>query len=331
MSGAIRTARRPRARLGWAGVVGATLVTAFLVVAVAGSLHGDPLALDAEPLLPPDGRHPFGTDALGRDLLARTGHGAATSAWIAVASVGAATLAALPLGVLIGWFHRRPAASLLRWTIELAQVVPPFVLVVVLLGVTADTDHGVLGVGLTPTSRLVLSLAVAFTPFLTRVVRSATLAELGQDYVEGLRLLGVRRREILLGEVVPNLLPGLAVQVLLALSIAVFAEGGLSYLGLGVPAPAPTLGNLIAEAGTQLLDDAWWYALIPGLVLVAGITGVNLLADVGTDRLLGHRPPTPDEPVAATPLHGSDPATAGPGTPLAGPPLPRPPRPETVS
>lgn len=288
-----------RFRPGWAGGVGAVLLAGFVAVAVVGSFHGDPLTLDAAPLTPPNGQHPFGTDALGRDLLARTGHGAATSAWVALSAVGLATLIALPIGVLTGWYHRRPGATLVTWTVELAQVVPPFVLVVVLLGLTADEDRRLLGVGLTPAWRLILSLAVAFVPFLSRVIRAATVAELAQEYVDGLRLIGVRRREILAREVVPNLVPTITVQVLLALSIAVFAEGGLSYLGLGIPAPHPTLGNLIAEAGTQLLDDAWWYALIPGIVLVAGITGTNLLADGGTDRLLGNRRPGSGDEVDA--------------------------------
>lgn len=294
-------ARRPQGldlswvrTLGWPGILGAALISAFLAVAAAGLLRGDPLALDGTPLTPPGPSHPFGTDSLGRDLLARTGHGAVTSAMVSVVSVGLATAVALPLGILTGWFRRHPVASVVTWAVELVQVVPPFIAVVVLLGLSADTDHQVLGVRLTATGRLILSLAVAFVPFMTRVVRSATMAELSSEYVDGLILLGVRRRELLGREVLPNLAPAVVVQVLLALSVAVFAEGGLSYLGLGVPPPAPTLGNLIAEAGTQLLGDAWWYALIPGLVLVAGITGVNLLADVATDRISGQRTPVPE-------------------------------------
>jgi peptide/nickel transport system permease protein len=124
--------------------------------------------------------------------------------------------------------------------------------------------------------------------------------------VEGLRLIGVPDRQILGREVLPNLVPAVLVQFLLAVSIAVFAEGGLSYLGLGAPAPTPTLGNLIAEAGSQLLDGAWWYALLPGLVLVVGITGVNLLADAATDVAIGDQRPPPEPSAAATDLTTTD-------------------------
>ncbi len=271
---------------------GIVLLGVFATVAVAGHLHGDSLALVGEPLTPPSATHPFGTDFLGRDLLARTGRGATTSALVAGASVGLATLIATPIGMVTGWFSHRGAAKVMRWAVELLQVVPPFVLVVVLLGLTSAPDATVFGSRLSPQWRLIMSLAIGFVPYLTRVIHAATAAERSRDHIEGLRLLGVPQREVLVGEVIPNLAPVVAVQMLLALSLSVFAEGGLSYLGMGVPAPAPTLGNLIAEAGTQLLDGAWWYAVIPGLVLVCGITGINLAADAGADHMVGLRAAT---------------------------------------
>lgn len=294
---------------GWAGRLGVALVVAFVLVAVLGSLRGDPLAMESEGLLPPSLDHPFGTDNLGRDLLARTGHGAATSLLVSVGSVLAATVVALPLGLLAAWHRRRPLDSMVMRTVELAQAVPPFILVIVILGLTSGPERQVLGITLTPTARLVIGLAVGFVPFMTRVVRSAGAGELGQDYVEGLLLIGVRPREVLGREVLPNVLPAVGVQFLLAVSIAVFAEGGLSYLGMGVPAPAPTLGNLIAEAGTQLLDEAWWYALLPGTVLVIGITGLNLLADAATDIALGVREITEAPGPVAEPGAAADIAT----------------------
>ena len=282
---------------------GPTLLALFAAVSLAGHIHGDPLTLAGEPLSPPSTAHPFGTDFLGRDLLARTGHGATTSATVAGASVALAALVATPLGVATGWFAHRRGARALRWSIELLQVVPPFVLVVVLLGLTSAPDATVFGLALSPRWRLVASLAIGFVPYLVRVVHAATVTERRRDHIEGLRLLGVPQREVVVTEVLPNLAPAVAVQMLLALSIAVFAEGGLSYLGLGVPAPEPTLGNLIAEAGTQLLGGAWWYAVIPGLVLVCGIAGINLTADAGTDRMVGLRSAAPsDDPTTTSTL-----------------------------
>lgn len=287
---------------GWAGPAGMVLIVLFAVVAVVGTFRGDPLAMDFESLLPPSLAHPFGTDHLGRDLLSRTGHGAATSMYVSVGSVLAATLVAIPIGLIAAWNRNRLVDTVLLRVVEIAQVVPPFILVVVILGLTSTAEWQILGVSLTPTLRLTLGLAVGFVPYMTRVVRSVAAAELEQDYVEGLRLIGVPNREILGRDVLPNLLPAVLVQFLLAVSIAVFAEGGLSYLGMGAPAPTPTLGNLIAEAGSQFLDGSWWYALLPGLVLVVGITGVNLVADAATDIALGDdRAPSDDTSVDADP------------------------------
>ncbi|CAN5742307.1 hypothetical protein BH10ACT1_BH10ACT1_41490 [soil metagenome] len=203
----------------------------------------------------------------------------------------------MPVGVLAAWHRGRWPDTVLMRVVETAQAVPQFILVILLLGLSGSGDLELWGVTVSLTTRLVACLAIGFVPFFARLTRAAAVAELGEEYVEGLRLLGVRDREVLTREVLPNLVPVVGVQVFLALAIAVFAEGGLSFLGLGVPAPAPTLGNLVAEAGGQLLDDAWWYALIPGLVLVAGITGLNLVGDAATDRVLGARrrgPAVPD-------------------------------------
>ena len=286
--------------LTWVGVV---LLGAYLLIATIGRLHGDPTALVADGALAPSWAHPFGTDALGRDLLARTAEGAWSSMVISVSAVVLSCLVAVPLGLLAAVRTGRWADAVVMRIIETTQVVPPFILVLLLLGLTGSRPMEVGPVTITMSTRIAVCLAIGFVPFFARVTRSATLAELQEPYVDELRRLGVRPREVIGGEVFPNVLPALAVQALLALAIVVFAEGGLSFIGLGVPPPAPTLGNLIAEAGSQLLGSSWWYALIPGLVLVAGITGLNLLSDAVADHLLGQGPlpPEPDGPSTVPP------------------------------
>lgn len=304
--------RRPLGATTWSGIV---LLGGFALLATVGrALAGSPTALVDDVLLPPSTAHPFGTDNLGRDLFARTAEGAWSSLSIAVCAVAVALLVAVPLGVHAAWADGRWTASVAMRVAETVQVVPQFVLVVLILGLTGSGDIERWGLTISTTTRLVLVLALGFVPFFARITRSAAQRELAEDYVDGLRLLGVSNRELLVGEVGPNIAPVVGVQVFLALAIAVFAEGGLSFLGLGVPAPAPTLGNLIAEAGSFLLADAWWYALIPGLVLVAGITGCNLVADAAGDRLLGTTRrvdaaplgPTPPDPTPLDPPSAPD-------------------------
>jgi len=279
--------------LTWVGVV---LLGAYVLIATVGRLHGDPTALVADGALAPSWAHPFGTDSLGRDLLARTAEGAWTSMVISVSAVVLSCLVAVPLGLLAAVRAGRWTDAFVMRIIETTQVVPPFILVLLLLGLTGSRPMEVGPVTVSVNVRIAVCLAIGFVPFFARVTRSAALAELQEPYVEELRRLGVGPREVIGGEVFPNVLPTLAVQALLALAIVVFAEGGLSFLGLGVPPPAPTLGNLIAEAGSQLLGSSWWYALVPGLVLVAGITGLNLLSDAVADHLLGQGP-LPPEPL----------------------------------
>src|SRR5690606_26493453 len=107
-------------------------------------------------------------------------------------------------------------------------------LAVLILGLGGTGDLEIRGVTVSITTRLIICLALGFLPFFARVIRATAVGELQEDYVEHLRLIGVPRREILLREVFPNVVPTIAVQALLAFAIAVFAEGGLSFLGMGV-------------------------------------------------------------------------------------------------
>ncbi|MEO6987169.1 MAG: ABC transporter permease [Aquihabitans sp.] len=271
----------------WLGVI---LLGAFVALATVGRLlAGSPTALVAAGLEPPSLAHPFGTDNIGRDLFSRTAHGAWTSLTTSGASILLAVLIAVPIGIYAAWSSDRWPDHVLMRTVETTQIVPQFILAVLILGLTGTGDVEIWGITISMTTRIIGCLAIGFLPFFARITRSAAVVELEEEYVSGLRLLGVPNRELLFREVLPNVAPVIGVQVFLALAIAVFAEGGLSFLALGVPAPAPTLGNLIAEAGGQLLDGGWWYALIPGLVLVAGITGCNLVGDAATDRVIGAR------------------------------------------
>ncbi len=278
---------RPRRRLpalGLTGWIGLVLVTAYLLVATVCRLHGSPTALTGTDLEPPSWEHPFGTDHLGRDLLARTAEGAWTSLWISVTAIGFAVVAGTAVGVLAGCRHGGRLDGFLMRTVESVQALPQFIFVMFVIGLigTKDMHWGPLTIG--NGIRVALAIGVGFVPYFARVARAATVVEMRQDYVANLRGLGVPPREILFREVLVNVLPPVLGQAYLAMAIAVFAEGGLSYLGLGVPAPHPTLGNIVADAGGQLLADAWWYVALPGAVLVSGILGFNLLAEVSGER-----------------------------------------------
>jgi peptide/nickel transport system permease protein len=258
---------------------GGLCVSLYLLVATVGQLHGDPAELAAPGPEAPSAAHPFGTDHLGRDLLARTAEGAWTSLLISVGAIGLAVLLGTAIGVLAGHRHGGRLDAVLMRTVETVQALPQFIFVMFAVGLmgTKDMDIGPFTVG--NGVRVALAIGVGFIPYFARIARAATAVEMQEDYVAGLRGLGVPRREILFKEVLVNVWPPVLGQALPAMAIAVFAEGGLSFLGLGVAAPHATLGNLIADAGGQLLGGDWWYAVLPGTVLVLGILGFNLLGD----------------------------------------------------
>ncbi|MCF2526082.1 ABC transporter permease [Yinghuangia soli] len=282
---AARPARfRHLRNLGPAGWTGLVFVVAYLLVATVGQLHGSPTELVTLGPEAPSLAHPFGTDHLGRDLLARTAEGAWTSLWICLTSIGFALVVGTAIGVSAGYRHGGRLDGLLMRSVETVQALPQFIFVMFVIGLvgTQDMHWGPLTIG--NGVRVALAIGIGFVPYFARVARAATVVEMREDYVVNLRGLGVPPREILFREVLVNVLPPVLGQAFLAMAIAVFAEGGLSFLGLGVPAPHATLGNLVADAGGQILGDAWWYATLPGAVLVLGILGFNLLGEAYGSR-----------------------------------------------
>ncbi|MFI0349102.1 ABC transporter permease [Actinomadura sp. 9N407] len=274
---------RPRDALTWFGAGCALL---FCLLAVVGPLvTSDPNAGSAAVLAGPSPGHPFGTDELGRDLLARAAVGTRVSLLVSLSAVALGLLVALPLGVLAGYLGGRLTDDLIMRALETVQALPMFVLAMFVIGLTG-TGTGHLGpVAITITTKVVLLLGFAFIPYFARVARSATMAEAGQDYVAALRVVGVPRSRIVLGELLPNVLPAMVVQAFLAMALAIFAEGGLGFLGLGVQLPQATLGNLTGGGTGYLPGGVWWYSVLPGAVMLAGILGFNLIGDALADGL----------------------------------------------
>lgn len=274
---------------GFASWLGVVLVVIFILLATVGQLFGDPYQLVTESADAPSLQHWFGTDHLGRDLFARVSLGAWTSLYISLASVTIGVSLAVPLGMLAGYHHGGRLDGVIMRGLETVQALPMFVFVMFILSLagTGNIDIGPFSFGMK--ARLIVCLGIAFVPYFARIARGSTLVEIQEDYVTGLQVVGVKRREILMSEISVNVMPAVLVQAFLATAIAIFAEGGLSFLGLGVSPPHPTLGNLIAEAGAQILEGYWWYSLLPGVVMVIGILGFNLLGDALNDSVLGSK------------------------------------------
>jgi peptide/nickel transport system permease protein len=255
-------AREPVALLGLAMVV--TYVAVALLVSLL-PLH-DPLLPSAQRLAAPSPEFPFGTDALGRDLLSRVLFGARLSIQVALVSVAMATVVGGVLGLVAGYLGG--VADLVIGRVM--DVFFAFPAILLALGIVA---------ALGPDPRnVIIAIAVVYTPIFARVVRGPVLALKARDFVEAARAIGATQTRIVARHIVPNLLSTLIVQVSLALSWAVLTEGALSFLGLSAQPPAPSWGVMLNE-GRQYLEFATHLAIFPGLAIMVAVLGFNLLGD----------------------------------------------------
>jgi peptide/nickel transport system permease protein len=255
-------------------LVGLVMVLLYVLVAVTVSFLPlkDPVLPTAQRLAAPSPDFPFGTDALGRDLLSRVLYGARLSMQVALVSVAAATLAGGILGLVSGYVGGFVDLAIGR----VLDVFFAFPAILLALGIVA---------ALGPDPRnVILAIAVVYTPIFARVVRGPVLAIKVREFVEAARAVGATRTRIVLRHVLPNLLPTLIVQISLALSWAVLTEGALSFLGLSAQPPAPSWGVMLNE-GRQFLEFATHLAIFPGLAIMIAVLGFNLLGDGLRDAL----------------------------------------------
>jgi peptide/nickel transport system permease protein len=256
------------------GLVGAALIGLLLVVVLVSFVWtpADPLAVDlSNTLAMPSPQHWLGTDEFGRDVLSRAMAGARISVGIALATVACAVTAGTVIGVVAG-FLRGPVDRVLMTFNDAFLAFPGMLLA---LGVIA-----VFGAG---AGAIIGALAVAYTPSVVRVVRGAVLSIREREYVEASRVMGNPEAWSMVRHVAPNASPQIAVLATSMFGWVLLAESALSFLGVGVPAPAPTWGNMLASA-RPYLDAAAWLGVAPGLCIAGTLLGANLLSDALRDR-----------------------------------------------
>ncbi len=255
--------------LGLAMVVGATALAALApALAPADPVRNDLVARLAPPMWVQGGseRHPLGTDTLGRDVASRLLYGARVSLLVGFSAVAGAGAVGVLLGLLAGYYGGRLDALLMRLG-DVQLAFPVLVLAIAVLSV--------LGAGL---GNVIAVLAVTGWVTYARVARAETLALRRREFVEGARALGARDAGILWRHVLPNVLPPISVVATFSVARTIIAEASLSFLGLGIPPPAPSWGAMLDE-GRNYLTTGWWLALFPGLAILAVVLGINLVGD----------------------------------------------------
>lgn len=252
---------------------GATVSVLWLLglgIAATVSVMGigiDPLSNDYTVVSQaPSWVHLFGTDNLGRDVLARSLHGAAASATVAIVTVVIGGGAGILLGVWAG-LARGAVDAVVGFLSDTAIALPSMLVVATIVTLSGPS---------LPT--ISLTIAVFTIPIFSRLARAATLSVAAENYVVAARTLGASGVRILFREVLPGVLPVLAPYLMTTIAAAIVAEGALSFLGFGLRPPEPSWGGLIAEGRTQMAL-APWVTLFPAALLCATILAINVLGD----------------------------------------------------
>jgi ABC-type dipeptide/oligopeptide/nickel transport system permease subunit len=269
MSAAVARVMRRRRSRGLFLPVGATLLAAFLLVALLGNVIApyDPNAQDLLAILdPPSAAHWFGTDEIGRDILSRVIVGTRITLAIAGASVLFAGAAGIFLGLIAG--HSRGAADrVITVSLDLLMTVPGLVLAIAVVSAIGATAEG-----------LITAITISFVPSLARLVRARVLELRELDYIEAARAIGMRQPRILLRHILPNAASVIVIELSLMAGQAVLVGTALGFLGLGVQPPAPEWGAMLG-ASREFLEVAPHVAVVPGLAVSLLVFAFNLFGD----------------------------------------------------
>ncbi len=272
-SPARRALRRLLKRKG--AVVGMVVLSAFILIALFAPLvvPYDPIATSWTLVRkPPSAQHWFGTDELGRDVLARVIYGARASLLAGVISVSIALMIGVPLGLLSG--YRGGFVDALISRITDAMLACPFLILAIALAAFLGPSLG----------NAMIAIGVTATPIFIRLTRGQVMSVKVEDYVEAARAMGNPRWRIALVHILPNILPALLVQATLSIAAAIIAEAALSFLGLGQQPPLPSWGSML-NAAQRFLTNAPWIAIWPGLAIFLVVLSLNLVGDGLRDAL----------------------------------------------
>ena len=256
-------------------LLGFGLVGALLVVVLLGFvwLPYDPLAIDLDhTLASPSLAHWLGTDEFGRDVAARAMLGARISLLIAIQTVVISIVIGTALGLVVGFLRGWTERVIMTFSDALLAF-PGILLALALVAVMGSSRHSI-----------VIALAIAYLPATVRVVRGSVISIREREYVEASRVAGDSALYTMWRIVLPNALPPILVLATSLFGWVILSESALSFLGVGVPPPLPTWGNMLSSARPYMYA-ASWLSIAPGLCIVATLLGINMLGDALRDRL----------------------------------------------
>ena len=270
-----RLKRLRPARIGREATIGLAILGVLALVALLAPVIAphSPESIDSSRVLgDPTWAHPFGSDALGRDVLSRVFFAFRSSLMISIGAVAVALAIGIPVGTVAGYYRGWVDALLMR-PVDLLLAFPALLLALSLIAIVGP-------------GRLVAMLAISaiYLPIIARVVRSSVLAVSSETYVEGARARGVSHLGVIMRHVLPNAIGPSLVQASVLCGFALQIEAALSFLGLGAQPPTPSLGLMLAD-GYQVLQQAPWADIYPGLAIAVAVVAFNLVGDGLRSRL----------------------------------------------
>ena len=258
------------------GAIGFVIVLIFLVC----GLFADWLApfginqiSPVNRLKPPSGKFWFGTDHLGRDMFSRILYGARLSVIIGLSAASLATLISVSVGVVSGYFGGR-IDMLMQRVVDAWMSFPELIILIVVVSVVGPGMYQVIGV-----------LGLTFGIGGSRIIRGAVISVRENMYIHATQSMGAGTPRVLLRHILPNIMAPILVLFSTRVGAVILVESGLSFLGFGVPPPAPTWGGMLSGTGRTYMYLAPWLALAPGLCLTMVVYGINVFGDALRDLL----------------------------------------------
>ena len=259
-----RTFKRNRTAL-----VGAVGVIVILLLAIFGPffMPYDPIEQHlVDQLNPPSDRFLFGTDVFGRDVLSRVILGTRFSLIVGLTSVMIAVVLGVPTGILAGYKGGLIDTGVTR----LVDILMSFPVLILGLMLRAAIGGGFIG--------LVLAIGIAITPRFIRLARGPTLSIKEKEYVESAKALGMSEVRLMFRHIMPNVMGDVAVMSTLWIALAIRLEANLSFIGIGIPPPTPSWGEMI-RSGVDFLTNAPWISTVPGIFILFTVMSFNMIGD----------------------------------------------------
>lgn len=254
-----------RSKLLFSGVIILAIILILTVLAPYITPYDPDTSDFMNRLKPPSVQHWLGTDTFGRDVLTRILYGSRLSLRIGLLVVIFNGILGTTLGLLSG-YYRKLDTPIMR-AMDVMMSFPEIFLGIAIMAILGGGEQNV-----------ILALGIVLTPRTARIIRSAVLKVVNEEYIEAIRALGGSDRRILFRHVLPNCLSPLIVQLTFIFAYAILAEAALSFIGVGSPPPTPSWGNILSE-GRDYIPVAPWITLYPGIAIAATVLGLNLAGD----------------------------------------------------